>query len=91
VADDVMAIVAVLWARRCRGGARDGANAAADNRTDTSAAPASCDRADNRPGAGTNQAAAQRSVGGIVGVSERRGRQYQTRGNQADYGRLLSH
>ena len=53
-----MAIVAVLWAWRCGGSARDGANAAADSRADTGATPASGDRADNRPGTGTNQATA---------------------------------
>jgi hypothetical protein len=76
--DDVMAIVAGMRARRCRGRARDRTHAPADGRTDTCAAPASGDRADNRPGAGANQATAQRLVGGIVGVCERGGRQHQT-------------
>jgi hypothetical protein len=75
---DVMAIIAVLWTGRCGGGTRNGANAAADSRADTRTTPASGDRADNRPCAGTNQATAQRSVGGIVGVGERGGRQHQT-------------
>ena len=69
-----MAIVVALWAWRCGGSASNGANAAADSRADTGATPASGDRADNRPGAGTNQAAAQRSVGGVVRVRERGGR-----------------
>ena len=73
-----MAIVAGMRARRCCGRARDRAHAAADSRADTGATPASGDRADNCPGAGTDQATAQRSVGGIVMIGERGGRQHQT-------------
>jgi hypothetical protein len=78
--DDVMAIVAVLWAGRCRGGARDGAHASADCRTNTGAAPASGDRANNRAGAGANQATTQRTLGGIVRVGKRAGRHQQASG-----------
>ena len=79
--DDVMAIVPVMWARRCRGSARDGANSAADRRTDTGATSASRDRANNRPGPGANQATAQRSVGRIIRIRERGRRQHHTSGN----------
>jgi hypothetical protein len=70
---------------------RDRAHASADRRTDTGATPASCDRANYSPGAGADQAAAQRSLGGIVWVRECGGRQHQTGADQAGDSQLLSH
>ena len=66
---DVTAI-AVIWARGCGGGARYGAHAPADRRTDASTTPAACDRADYSPSAGADQTAAHRPIGGIVRVRE---------------------
>jgi hypothetical protein len=70
-----MAIVAALRTRGCGGSTRYGADSAADSRTDTGATSASCDRANNRPGTGANQATAQRTVGGIIRIRERGRRQ----------------
>ena len=49
--DDVTG-VAVIWTRRRGSGARDGAHAPADRRTDASTMPAARDRADYCPSAG---------------------------------------
>ena len=75
--NDVMAIVRVMGTRRCGSGTRYGTHAPADSRTDTSTTTASCDRTDYSSGAGADQSSSQRSVGRIVGVRERRGRQHQ--------------
>ena len=75
--DDVMVIVRVMGTRRCGSGTRYGAHASADSRTDTSTTTASCDRTDYSSGAGADQPSPQRSLGGIVGVRERGGRQHQ--------------
>ena len=55
--DDVT-VVAVIWAWRGGGGARYGAHAPADRRTDASTTPAARDRADYSPSAGADQTAA---------------------------------
>jgi hypothetical protein len=89
--DDMMAIVAGMRAWRCCGDACDRTHAAADGRADTGATSASCDRANNRAGAGANQTTAQCSVSRIVRICERGGRQHQTSAYYAGYRRLLSH
>ena len=86
-----MVIIAMMWARRCGGSARYGAHAPADRRTDTSTTPAPGDRANDSPGAGADQAAPQRSLGGIVGVRECGGRQHQPSANRAGDTQPLSH
>jgi hypothetical protein len=91
VVDDVTAVVPVMWARRCRGGTRDGADPAADCRTDTGATSASCDRANDRPGAGTNQATTERTVGRVIRIRERGRRQHNTGSGQTGDGELLFH
>src|SRR5271169_478574 len=88
--DDVT-VVAVIWAWRCASGARYGAHAPADRRTDASTTPAARDRADYSPSAGADQTAAHRPIGGIVRVSEGRGRQHQSSADHARDGRLLCH
>ena len=75
--NDVMAIVRVMGTRRCGSGTRYGTHAPADSRTDTSTTTASCDRTDYSPGAGADQPSSQRSLGGVVGVCDRGGRQHQ--------------
>jgi len=86
-----MAIVAVMGTRRCGGSARYGAHAPANRRTDTGTAAASRDRTDYSPGTGADQPSPQRSLGGIVGVRERGGRQHQPGADYAGDSRLLSH
>jgi hypothetical protein len=83
--------VAVIWAWRRGSGARYGAHAPADRRTDASTMPAARDRADYSPGAGADQTAAQRSIRGIVRVREGCRRQHQSGADNAGYGRLLCH
>ena len=75
--DDVMVIVRVMGTRRCGSGTRYGAHAPADSRTDTSTTTASRDRTDYGPGAGADQPSPERSLGGVVRVRERGGRQHQ--------------
>jgi hypothetical protein len=87
---DVTAI-AVIGAWGCGSGARYGAHAPADRRTDASTTPAACDRADYSPSAGADQTAAHRPIGGIVRVREGCGRQHQSSADHAGYGRLLCH
>jgi hypothetical protein len=87
---DVM-VVAVIWAWRCGSGARYGAHASADRRTDASTTSAARDRADYRPSAGTDQTAAHRAIGGIVRVRDGCGRQHKSSADHAGYGRLLCH
>ena len=89
--DDVMVIVAVIGARGCGGSARDRANAPADRRTDTSTMPAARDRANESPGAGTNQAAANSPLSGIVGVREGGSCQQQPSADYAGNNRFPSH
>jgi hypothetical protein len=84
-------VVAVIWAWRCGSGARYGAHAPADRRTDASTTPAARDRADYSPTAGADQTAAQRPIGGIVRVREGCRRQHQSSADHAGYGRLLCH
>jgi len=84
-------VVGAIWAWRCASGARYGAQAPADRRTDASTMPAARDRADYSPGAGADQTAAQRPIGGIVRVREGCGRQHQSSADHARYGRLLCH
>ena len=86
-----MAVVAVMRARRGGGGARYGAHAPANRRTDTGTMAASRDRTDQSPGARADQPAPQRSFGRIVGVRERGGRQQQPGADRAGDRRLLSH
>jgi hypothetical protein len=74
---DVMAVIAVMWARRCGGSARYGTYAPADRRTDAGTTPAARDCADDGSGSGPEQTAAYRAIGGIVGVRGGRGRQQQ--------------
>ena len=59
---DVM-VVAVIWAWRCGSGARYGAHASADRRTDASTTSAARDRADYRPSAGATRPPTARSAG----------------------------
>jgi hypothetical protein len=87
---DVM-VVAVIWAWRCGSGARYGAHASADRRTDASTTSAARDRADYRPSAGADQTAAHRAIGGIVRVRDGCGRQHKSSADHAGYGRLLCH
>ena len=87
----MMAIVAVMGARRCGGSARYGAHAPTNRRTDTSTTAAPRDRTDYSPGAGADQPSPQCSLCGIVGVGERGGRQHQPGADYAGDSRLLSH
>ena len=48
-----MAVIAVMWARRCGGSARYGADTPAHRRTDAGTAPAAGDCADDSSGSGT--------------------------------------
>jgi hypothetical protein len=66
--DDVVAVVAVMWARRRGGNARYRSHASAYSRTDTRTPPTPCDRTNHSPRAGADQAAADRAVGRIVRV-----------------------
>ena len=84
-------VVAVIWAWRCGSGARYGAHASADRRTDASTTSAARDRADYRPSAGADQTAAHRAIGGIVRVRDGCGRQHKSSADHAGYGRLLCH
>jgi hypothetical protein len=88
---DVMAVIAVIWARRCGGSARDGADAPADRRTDAGTTPAARDCADDSSGSGPDQTAAYRAINGIVRVRRGRGRQQQSSADYAGDSRLLSH
>jgi hypothetical protein len=88
---DVMVIVAVMWSRRRGSGARYGANAPADRRTDTGTMPAARDRSDHGSGAGADQAAANRPLGGIVRVREGGRRQQQPGAEYAGNSRFPSH
>ena len=86
-----MTIVAVMGTRRCRGGTRNGTHAPTNRCTNTSTPAASCDRTDYGSGAGADQPSPERSLGGVVGVRERGGRQHQTGADHTGDSRLLSH
>jgi len=73
--DDVMMVVAVMWARWRGDGAGYRSYAPANRRTDTGTMSAARDCADRSPGAGADQAAADCAVGRIVWVSESGGRE----------------
>lgn len=88
---DVMAIVAVIWARRCCGSARYRTHAPANRRTDASTTPAARNCADDGSGACPDQAAAYRTICGIVRIRRGRGRQQQSSADNAGDSRLLSH
>ena len=81
----------MIWAWRCGSGARYGAHASADRRTDASTTSAARDRADYRPSAGADQTAAHRAIGGIVRVRDGCGRQHKSSADHAGCGRLLCH
>ena len=74
---DRMAVIAVMWARRCSGSARYGADTPANRRTDAGTAPATGDCADDSSGSSTEQTTPYRAIGGIVRVRGGRGRQQQ--------------
>lgn len=75
---DRMAVIAVMWARRCGGSARYGADTPANRRTDAGTAPAAGDCADDSSGSGTEQTTADRAIGGIVWVCGGGARQQQS-------------
>ena len=60
-------------------------------RTDAGTTPAARDRADYSSGARADQAATDRALSRIVGVSEGRGSEYQPDAEYAGDTRLLSH
>ena len=80
--DDVAVITGVRSRRRCCG-ACHGTQTSSNRRTDPGSMPTTRDRADYGPGAGSDQAAADRSLGGIVGVRVGRRRQQQSRAYHA--------
>src|SRR6266404_651543 len=84
----VIAVVRTRWGRSSPG---NGAQASADCRTDPSTTPAAGDRTNNSPGAGADQAAAERAFAGIVRVCGSRRRQQQSRADHARYSRLPFH
>jgi hypothetical protein len=84
-------VVAAVRGRWCGGGAGYGAQASADRRTDAGTVPAASNCSDYSPGAGAEQAAANRALAGIVRVSEGGRRQHQSSTHHARYSRLLSH
>lgn len=86
-----MAVIAVMWARRCGGSTRYGAYAPADGSADAGTAPAARDCADDGSGSGPEQTTADRAIGGIVRVRRGRGRQQQSSADYAGDSRLLSH
>ena len=85
------AMITVAWGPWCRGSPGYGAQAAADCRTDASTTPTACDPTDDSPGAGADQAAAERAFAGIVRVRGSRRRQQQRSADHAGYSRLPSH
>jgi hypothetical protein len=85
------AVIAVAWGRWCGGCPGYGAQASADCRTDASTTPTAGDRTDDSPGAGADQAAAERALTGIVWVRGSRRRQQQSGADHAGYSRLPSH
>ena len=71
-------MVAAVWGRRRGGSAGYGAQASADRRTRAGTTPATGDRADYSPGAGPDQAAGNRAIGGIVRLRKGPRRRYQS-------------
>ena len=68
--NDVVVIVAAMWAGRRGGCARYGAHPSANRGTNAGTPAAAGDRANYSSGAGTDETAAQRSLGGIVRVCD---------------------
>jgi hypothetical protein len=85
------AVIAVARGRWCRGSPGYGAQASADCRTDASTTPTAGDRTNDSPGAGADQAAAERAFAGIVRVRGSRRRQQQSSADHARYSRLPFH
>jgi hypothetical protein len=85
------AVIAAVWGRWCRGSPGYGTQASADCRTDASTTPAAGDRTNDSPGAGADEAAAERTFAGIVRVCGSRRRQQQSSAGHACYSRLPSH
>jgi hypothetical protein len=73
---DVLVIVAVMWAGRRGGCTRQGAYPSTNRGTNTGTPAAPRDRTNYSPGAGADETAAQRSLGGIVRVGEGGRRQH---------------
>ena len=88
---DSTAVIAVVWTRWGRSSPGYGAQASADCRTDASTTPTASDRTDDSPGAGADQAAAERAFAGIVRVCGGRRRQQQSGADHARYSRLPFH
>ena len=89
--DDVLVIIAVMWAGGRGGSARKGSYAPANRSTNTGTTSTSGDRSDHSPSAGTDQAAPQRPLGRIVWVRKRGACQHQPSPDYAGYSRLLCH
>ena len=85
------AVIAAVWGRWCRGSPGYGTQASADSSTDASTMPAAGDRTNNSPGAGADQAAAERTFAGIVRVCGSHRRQQQSSADHARYSRLPFH
>ena len=86
-----MAVITGVRSRRRCCGACHGTQTSSNRRTDPGSMPTTGDRADYGPGAGSDQAAADRSLGGIVGVRVGRRRQQQSSAYHAGNSRSLSH
>jgi hypothetical protein len=74
--DDVAVITGMRSRRRC-GSPCHGAQTPSDQSSYASAMPAAGNSADYSPSAGAEQAAAERTLGGIIGVRRGRRRQQQ--------------
>ena len=88
----VMVTVCRPWRRcRCSGGARHGAQASADRRTDAGAVPAAGNRADYSPGARPEQSARKGALTRIVRVCRRCRCRQQSGDNYTANSRSFSH